>query len=192
MNIATRADCLEDDVVEYLAEIAERTVLTLELGLQSIHDQTAALINRGHGYAEFVAGYEKLRKASAKINICIHLIFGLPTEDGEMMMQSVREVARLKPEQVKLHLLHVLRGTKMEKMYRDGAYTPLEKEEYVRLVADAIELLPPDTVVARLTGDGMGSELVAPEWSRRKVSVINDVDKLLFTRNSWQGKRYTE
>ena len=107
-----------------------------------------------------------------------------------MMLDTVRRVSELAPEQVKIHLLHVIRNTKMAKMYEDGEYTPLEKDEYVSLVADAIELLPPDTVVARVTGDGMADELLAPEWSRKKVSVINDIDKLLYQRNSWQGKFY--
>ncbi len=190
LNIATRADCLEEDVVEYLAELAHRTVLTVELGLQTVHDDTAKIINRGHSYADFVSGFERLRAASPRINICVHLIFGLPNETDEMMLEGVRRVAELHPDQVKIHLLHVIKGTKMAKMYLDGEYRPLEKDRYVRLVADAIELLPPDVVIARLTGDGMADELLAPEWSRKKVSVINDVDKLLYERGSWQGIKY--
>ena len=190
MNIATRADCLPNDVCEYLADIAQRTVLTVELGLQTVHDTTASLINRGHTFADFLNGYERLRKASEKINICVHIIFGLPNEDREMMLETVRQVAMLHPEQVKIHLLHVLKNTEMGEMYQRGEYTPLEKDEYVALVADAIELLPADTVVARVTGDGMASELLAPEWSKKKVSVINDIDKLLYERDSWQGKYF--
>ena len=188
MNIATRADCLPDDVCAYLAELAEKTVLTVELGLQSTSDRTAKVIRRGHTFAEFCEGYHRLRAASGKIAIGVHLIFGLPGETEDDMMESVRQVAALHPDQVKLHLLHVLKGTDMEKMYREGQYRPLEKEEYVRIVANAIERLPEDIVIARLTGDGMADALVAPEWSRKKVSVINDVDKLLYERNSWQGK----
>ena len=187
LNVATRADCIDENIARYLADIAERTVLTVELGLQTTNDKTADFINRGHSFADFIRGYELLRKASEKINICVHLIFGLPGEDGEMMLTSVRELASLEPDQVKIHLLHVLKGTKMAKLYESGEYEPLSKEEYVSLVADAIELLPPDAVVARLTGDGMAEELLAPDWSRKKVSVINDVDKLLYQRNSYQG-----
>lgn len=188
MNVATRADCLEDDTVEYLAEIAERTVLTVELGLQSVHDETAKLINRGHSYADFVEGYEKLRKASSEINICVHLIFGLPGETEKMMLESVEKVAKLRPDQVKLHLLHVLRSSALGQMYLDGGYTPMEREAYISTVVDALELLPPETVVARITGDGMSEDLLAPDWSRRKVAVINDVDKLLYQRNTFQGR----
>ena len=190
INIATRADCLPDDVCKLLGELAEQTVLTVELGLQSSSDTTAKRINRGHTYKDFLEGYSRLRAASDKINICVHVIFGLPEESRADMMQTVRDVAELCPEQVKIHLLHVLRDTVMADMYERGEYTPLTKEEYVALVADALELLPADTVVARLTGDGMGSELLAPDWSRKKVSVINDIDKLLYERDSMQGKKY--
>ncbi|MBE6668352.1 MAG: TIGR01212 family radical SAM protein [Ruminococcaceae bacterium] len=189
MNIATRADCLDGEIPEYLAEIAERTTLTVELGLQSSNDGTAKTINRGHDFACFCEGFRRLREASPKINICVHIIFGLPNETDEDMMNTVKDVAKLHPDQVKIHLLHVIKGTVMAQMYERGEYEPLTKERYVRLVADAIELLPEDIVIARLTGDGMAADLLAPEWSRKKVSVINDIDKLLFERNSWQGKR---
>ena len=186
---ATRADCLEREVCEYLADLAERTVLTVELGLQSSSDETAEIINRGHTYADFLDGYRRLREASDKIEICVHIIFGLPGESREDMMKTVRDVAALAPDQVKIHLLHVLKNTEMARIYERGEYTPLKKDEYVALVADAIELLPPDTVVARLTGDGMADDLLAPDWSRKKVAVINDIDKLLYSRSSWQGRR---
>ena len=189
INIATRADCLERDVCEYLADLAERTVLTVELGLQSSSDETAEIINRGHTYADFLDGYRRLREASDKIEICVHIIFGLPGESREDMLKTVRDVAALEPDQVKIHLLHVLKNTEMARIYERGEYTPLKKDEYVALVADAIELLPPDTVVARLTGDGMADDLLAPDWSRKKVAVINDIDKLLYSRSSWQGRR---
>ena len=187
VNIATRADCLEDDVVEYLASLAERTVLTVELGLQTVHDSVAFAINRGHTFADFLEGYAKLRKASDKIQICVHLIFGLPEENREMMLESVKEVARLVPDQVKFHLLHVIRGTRLGEIYLEGGYEPLEMEEYVDIVAEALTLLPPETVVGRLTGDGMQSELLAPDWSRRKKSVLNDIDTMLVERDLWQG-----
>lgn len=190
LNIATRADCLEDGVPELLAKLAEKTVLTVELGLQSANDRTAEIINRGHTFDEFVAGYRKLRAASDKIQICVHIILGLPGESEADMMNTVSRVAELHPDQVKIHLLHVIRHTRLAKMFENNEYTPLEKDEYVRLVVAALELLPPDTVIARLTGDGMADELLAPEWSRKKVSVINDIDKLLYEKQSYQGKYY--
>lgn len=190
LNIATRADCLEDSTVELLAELAEKTVLTVELGLQTTNDTTARLINRGHSFEDFKNGFLKLREASEKINICVHLIFGLPGESREDMLKTVRDVATLAPDQVKLHLLHVIKGTKLADMYERGEYTPMEREDYIDTVASALELLPPDTVVARVTGDGMADSLLAPLWSRRKVSVINDIDKLLFERNTCQGAKF--
>lgn len=190
LNIATRADCLENETVAYLAELAERTTLTVELGLQSTNDETAKRINRGHTYGEFVRGYEKLKHASGKISICVHLIFGLPGEDDETMLQSVRDLAALVPDQVKLHLLHVLRSSRLAEIYERGEYVPLERERYIDLVVKALTLLPPETVIARLTGDGMGEDLLAPDWSRKKVSVINDIDKRLYELDLWQGKYF--
>ena len=187
LNIATRADCIGDDTAEYLADIAERTVLTVELGLQTVHDTTAELINRGHTFADFVCGFKRLRAASPKINICVHLIFGLPGESDEMMMRTVDEVSALHPDQVKIHLLHVIKGTRLAQMYDAGEYVPLEKGRYVGLVANAIERIPEDIVIGRVTGDGMAQTLLAPYWSRKKASVINDIDKLLFERGTYQG-----
>lgn len=188
LNIATRADCLPPDVVEYLAELAERTVLTVELGLQSSCDRTAELIHRGHDFAQFCAGVERLRHASRNIQICVHLIFGLPGECRTEMLQSVRDTAALRPEQVKLHLLHVLRGTELARLYSAGQYQPMEREAYLSVLADALELLPPETVICRLTGDGKAEDLLAPLWSLRKTAVVNDLDKLLYARNTWQGR----
>lgn len=192
LSIATRADCLPPDVVEYLAELAGRTSLTVELGLQSASDKTAERIGRGHTWAVFLDGYRRLRAASERIAICIHLIFGLPGEDDAQMLQSVRAVAGLRPEQVKLHLLHVLRGTALEGLWRAGTYQPLEEEHYLRLVAEALELLPPETVIGRLTGDGAGNELLAPLWSLRKRELLNKLDQLMYRENRWQGKHWQE
>jgi len=191
LNIATRADCLEDDVVSYLSELAERTLLTVELGLQTVHDRTANLINRGHTYADFLEGYSKLRKASNNINICVHLIFGLPGEGREDMLESVRELSKLKPDQVKIHLLHVLKNTKLADMYLRGEYIPMEMEEYVETVSQALTYLPPNTVIGRLTGDGMQSDLLSPDWSRKKTVVINNIDKKMYEDNLWQGKKFS-
>lgn len=188
LNIATRADCLEEKTVEYLAELAERTVLTVELGLQTSNDETARIINRGHTFEDFVSGYQKLRTASSKINICVHIIFGLPGESREQMLETVCDVARLAPEQVKIHLLHVIRGTSLADMYLNGEYEPLDKDEYVSITAEALTLLPPKTVIGRLTGDGMQSELLAPDWSKKKTTVINDIDKFMYDKDIWQGK----
>lgn len=190
LNIATRADCLEDETVSYLSELAERTVLTVELGLQTSNDDVAKFINRGHTYTDFLLGYNKLRRASRKINICVHIIFGLPGESRDDMLKTVRDVSELAPEQVKIHLLHVIRGTPLAKLYERGEYETMTQEDYVATVAEALTLLPPDTVIGRLTGDGMQSTLLAPDWSRKKTMVINDIDKLMYSKDIWQGKSY--
>jgi len=192
LNIATRADCLQDETVAYLAELSKRTVLTVELGLQSAHDRTAALINRGHSWEQFLAGYQALRLADEHIHICVHLIFGLPGESVEDMLETVRLVAALRPDQVKIHLLHVIRGTVLADMYERGEYTPMERETYIQTVANALTLLPPQTVIGRLTGDGVADDLLAPDWSRRKVSVINDVDKYMFEHDLVQGMNFED
>lgn len=192
LNIATRADCLEDETVKLLGELSEKTVLTVELGLQTTNDESASFINRGHSFEDFKLGYQKLRNENKKINICVHIIFGLPNETEEDMLKTVRDVAALCPDQVKLHLLHVIKGTKLAKIYEQGDYIPMEREAYIDVVCKAIELLPPDTVVARVTGDGMADDLLAPMWSKKKVAVINDIDKLLFERQTCQGAKYSE
>lgn len=190
MSIATRADCLADDVCEYLAELAERTFLTVELGLQTVHDKTAERINRAHTFAEFTAGYEKLRRVSDKISIAVHLINGLPGENTEMMLQSAKSVADMRPDQLKLHLLHVIDGTELAAMYRNGEFECLTLDEYADITVRQLEIMPPETVIGRLTGDGVADTLIAPEWSRKKLAVMNTVDKLMYERSTWQGKYF--
>ncbi len=192
MNIATRADCLPEDSCLLLNEISEKTVLTVELGLQSSDDGTAALINRGHTFDTFREGYLRLKTLAPNAGTCIHIILGLPGETEEMMMKTVRDVAELHPEQVKIHLLHVIRGTRMAELYESGRYTPLTEEEYVRLTCRALTLLPPDMVIGRLTGDGMADDLLAPLWSRRKTCVVNDIDKKMFSEGLFQGCSFSK
>lgn len=183
LSIATRADCLEDDVVGYLRELNERTYLTIELGLQTVHDKTAKRINRGHDYETFLRGYEKL----SGLRRCLHLIDYLPGEDHGMMMETAREVARLMPHSVKLHLLYIMEGTKMAREYREGRVYIPSREEYVDTVVDQLEVLPPETVIARLTGDAPRDLLLEPHWSRDKRAVLNAIDQEFARRKSYQG-----
>ena len=184
MSIATRADCLSDSVVELLREIDKKTYLTIELGLQTVHDKTAERINRCHSYAEFLEGYERL----SGLNICVHIINGLPGEDREMMLETARSVGELKPHALKIHLLHVIEGTVMARQYKAGDFDALTLEEYVSTVCDQLELIPAETVIGRITGDGAPESLIAPLWSRKKLVVMNEIDKTLVRRNSYQGK----
>jgi len=190
VNIATRADCLSEAVCGLLREVSEKTLLTVELGLQSSSDATAELINRGHDFSAFTEGYERLRRLVPKALICVHIILGLPGEDESMMMKTVTNTASMMPDQVKLHLLHVLKNTPIASMLESGEYKPLTEEEYVSLVCRALTLLPPDTVVARVTGDGLADDLLAPLWSRKKTCVINDIDKMMYQKGWYQGCKF--
>ena len=188
LAIATRPDCIEDDVLDYLEELSKRTYLLVELGLQSIFDETGNRINRCHSYKEFEECYHKLRERN--INVCVHLIIGLPGESREMMLESVKKVASLKPQCIKLHLLHILKGTKIAEEYERGEFKTLELFEYVNIIVDALEYLPPETVVQRLTGDGAKDSLIAPSWSLKKFVVLNEIDKEMVRRNCYQGIKY--
>ena len=186
ISIATRADCLEDDVLDYLSELNERIYLIVELGLQSIYDVTGERINRCHTYAEFLEGYKKLKERN--INVCVHLIDGLPDETPEMMIESAREVGKLMPHCIKLHLLHILKDTAMAKEYNEGKISVLEKDEYVDIIVRQLEVIPPEIIIQRLTGDGGRDSLIAPMWSLKKFEVLNAIDKLMVERNTYQGR----
>lgn len=190
INIATRADCLEEDVLQYLSELNERTYLIVELGLQTIFDETGDRINRCHTYAEFLKGYNKLKERG--INICVHLIDGLPGESREMMLESARTVALLRPHCVKLHLLHVLEGTRLANMYRNGEFELMTREEYVETIVNQLEVFPPETIIQRLTGDGGRDSLIGPLWSLKKFVVLNEIDKLMLKRDTYQGAKCEE
>ena len=190
LAVATRADCLGDGVIAELVRASERLPVTVELGLQTTNDVTAERIGRGHTFAEFVDGYRRLREAGGNISVGFHVINGLPGETREDMVRTARDAAALRPDQIKIHLLHVLRGTRIWEDYMRGEYVPMEREEYVMTVCDQIEVLPPETVVARLTGEAPAEILEAPAWCRLKIAVMNDVDKELYRRGTWQGRRY--
>lgn len=187
ISIATRADCLENDVLEYLSELNGRTYLIVELGLQSIFDSTGERINRCHTYAEFLEGYNKL--ADRGINVCIHLINGLPGEDKDMMLESAKTVAALRPHCLKLHLLHVIRGTRMEREFLEGRVGLMSLEDYVDIIVRQLEVIHPRTVIQRLTGDGARADLVGPMWSLKKFEVLNAIDRELEKRDTYQGKK---
>ncbi|WP_433743873.1 TIGR01212 family radical SAM protein [Falsibacillus pallidus] len=190
LSIATRPDCLPDDVVEYLAVLNERTYLWVELGLQTVHEETAGLINRAHDFACYKEGVEKLRKHG--IRVCSHIINGLPGEDNEMMMETARAVSQLDVQGIKIHLLHLLKGTPMVKQYEKGMLQFLSFDDYVRLVVDQLEILPPEMIVHRITGDGPIDLMIGPMWSVNKWSVLNAIDAELKKRDTWQGKFFNE
>ncbi|MCM3759567.1 TIGR01212 family radical SAM protein [Alkalihalobacillus oceani] len=188
LAIATRPDCLPDDVVDYLAELNERTYLWVELGLQTVHERTAQLINRAHDYQCYVDGVAKLRRHG--IRVCSHIINGLPLESYEMMIETAKEVAKLDVQGIKIHLLHLLKKTAMVKQYEKGLLELMSLDDYVKLVVDQLEILPPSMIIHRLTGDGPGDLMIGPMWSMNKWRVLNAIEAELKARNSWQGKFY--
>ncbi|WP_100399938.1 TIGR01212 family radical SAM protein [Bacillus sp. FJAT-44742] len=188
LSIATRPDCLPEDVVEYLAELNQRTYLWVELGLQTVHEKTSLLINRAHDYACYIEGVNKLRKHG--IRVCCHIINGLPLETNEMMRETVREVSKLDIQGIKIHLLHLMKKTPMIKQYEKGLVEFMDFDEYVSLVVDQLELLPPQVIVHRLTGDAPADLLVGPMWSMNKWKVLNAIEAEFKKRDTWQGKYF--
>ena len=187
LSIATRADCIDSEKAKMLGELAKDTYLTVELGLQTIYDSTALAMNRCHTYADLLRAYELLR--AENVNVCIHLIDGLPGETADMMRESAQTVGQLDIHAVKLHLLHVLKGTVLADMYARGEFRTLERDEYIGIICDQLELLPPQIVIERLTGDGDRNELIAPLWSRDKRRVLNGIDMEMSRRNAYQGDK---
>lgn len=186
LSIATRPDCLPDDVVDYLAELNERTYLWVEMGLQTIHESTSELINRAHDSQCYEEAVAKLRARG--IRVCAHIIYGLPQETHEMMLDTGRAVAQMDVQGIKIHLLHLMRKTPMVKQYEAGLLRFLEKDEYIKLIVDTLEILPPEMIVHRLTGDAPRDLLIGPMWSLRKWEVLNGIDDELKQRDTWQSK----
>lgn len=190
IRIATRADCISDDTVDVLAEFSKRTELGIELGLQTSNDSTARRINRCHTTAEFYEGFKKLR--AENIPVCVHIINGLPGETKEDMLATARFVGHIKPHGVKIHMLHILKGSRLGNDYEQTKFELLTREEYVDIVCSQIELLSPETVIERLTGDGDKKTLLAPDWTKNKRAVLNAIDKELARRDTWQGRLWEE
>lgn len=188
ISIGTRGDCLSNENIDLLSEINSETALTVELGMQTCHDPTIKLINRCCTHDEFLEGFYKLK--SAGIRTCLHIINGLPYETEEMMIQTAYELARLAPEAVKIQMLHVIKGTELEKWYNNGVFSLLDRDKYIAIVVKQLELLPPQTVIERITGDGDKQKLIAPDWTRDKIAVLGGIDKRLADLDTWQGKLY--
>jgi len=188
LSIGTRPDCVDESVLTLLESYAKDYLVWIEYGLQSIHDRTLAAINRGHDVECFKGAVDKTRGRGLKI--CAHVILGLPFEDRHDMLATAKAVAAMGIDGIKIHLLYVVKGTRMEKLYLEGEYRCLEQEEYANLVCDFLELLPHDMVVQRLTGDPHPHELVAPEWSLRKNETLSRIKETFAERESWQGKRF--
>lgn len=188
LAIATRPDCLPEYVLDLLEEINSKTFLWVELGLQTIHDKTARFIRRGYELECYQKSIYELRKRN--IRVVTHLIFGLPGESYEDILNSVKFIANTDTWGVKFHLLYLQKDTDIHRYYIEHPFHILTQEEYISLVADSIEHIPPEMVIHRLTGDGKRSLLVAPRWSLDKLRVLSDIDMELKKRDSYQGIKY--
>lgn len=182
LSLGTRPDCLGPEVMEMLCRLQAIKPVWVELGLQTAHDETAARLNRGYGLDTFTDAYRRLKAAG--LTVIVHLIFGLPGESGEEMLDSVRFVAGLTPpaDGVKLQMLHVLKGTALGAQYEAQPFPLLTLEEYADLIAQSVRILPETTVLHRLTGDAPGPLLLAPEWTRNKKRVLNSIHKAIGNR----------
>ncbi len=190
LNIATRSDCFNEDIYNYLEDLNKRTDLVIELGLQSMHEKTIELINRKETKDEFESCINELKKRNIKY--VIHIINGLPGETKEDMIETAKYVNSLNPFGVKIHMLHVIKNTKLGNMYLDNPFHILTKDEYIDIVINQLEYLNEDIVINRITGDPVKEDLIAPTWLLKKFVVLNDIDKEMVKRNVYQGDRLKE
>ena len=187
LSIATRPDSITDECLDYLTDLNKRTFLTVELGLQTIHNKTSKLINRCHSKEEFESMVKKLRER--KINVVVHIINGLPYETKEMMLETVKYLNNLDIQGIKIHMLHVLKNTRLANMYEEEKFPILTKTEYIDIVVNQLELLRSDIAINRITGDPKVDDLIEPTWLVKKFVVLNDIDKELKRRDTYQGKK---
>ncbi len=188
LAIATRPDCLDEDVLNLIEELSKKIYIWVELGLQTVNDETAKIINRGYKLNVFEKAVKDLR--SRNIDIVVHTIFGLPGETQEDMIRTVKYISKLDIQGIKFHLLHLLKGTPLVKLYENDDLKFLSMDEYVSLVCESITLLPPAMVVHRLTGDAPRNLLIGPMWSLKKWEVLNAIDKKMKEDNLYQGLNF--
>lgn len=186
--IGTRADCVPDEVLDLLAQLQSQTHLSLELGLQSIHDRSLEWMNRGHDYGAFLDAVQRSRARG--LEICAHVILGLPGESHDDMLATAREMARLRIHAVKIHNLYAVRNTPLAEQVARGEVRLIDREEYVETLIDVLEVLPPEMVVERVSGDAPPQFLVGPDWCADKQAVLASLQAALTRRDTWQGKHY--
>ena len=183
--IATRCDCITDECLDYLNLLNKRTYLTIELGLQTIHESTSKLINRGHTLKEFTDTVKRLRERN--IDVVVHIINGLPYETKEMMLETVKFVNTLDIQGIKIHMLNIIKDTPLETLYNKEHFHVLTKEEYIDIVISELELLDSKIVIHRITADPDPKTLIEPTWLLKKTVLLNDIDKEMKRRNTYQG-----
>jgi len=188
LSIGTRPDCLAPETVSLLRQYAGNYHVWVELGLQSVHDKTLQFINRGHNFQQFLDAVDALD--GGKLNICVHIIIGLPGESDADVLKTAKTLAALPISGIKIHSLLALEGTIMGDMYKKGSIPMISKEKYVALTADVLEVLPPKIVIQRLTADGYRDIFLGPAWAGNKLDVLNSINKELERRDSCQGIYY--
>ena len=186
LAIATRCDAISDECLEYLSDLNKRTNLTIELGLQTIHEKTSKLINRCHDLDCFTNMVKKLQER--KIEVVVHIINGLPYESKEMMIDTVKYLNDLNIDGIKIHMLNIVKDTALEKLYNNQGFHVLSKDEYIDIVISQLEYLKPEIVIHRITSDPDPKNLVAPGWLIKKFCILNDIDKEMKKRDTYQGK----
>lgn len=187
LSIGTRPDCVEDDKLNLISDIAQDYYTWVEYGLQSIHNKTLKKINRGHDFDCFLKAYERTKERG--INVCTHVIFGL-WETRDEILETAQKLAELKVDGVKIHMLCALKDTKLAKLYENKEIDFMSEEEYVNLVCDFLEILPQTTTIHRLAGNGLKKNLIAPRWLGAKLDCLNKIDRELLKRNSYQGSKH--
>lgn len=187
ISIATRSDCLNKEILDYLEELSKKTFLTLEIGLQSMHEETLKLIKRGHTLDNFEKAIKELKRR--KIFTVVHIINGLPYETKEMMIETVKYLNNLGIDGIKIHMLYITKDTELGKMYLEKPFKVLTKEEYIDIVCTELEYLDENIVIERITGDPIKEELIAPMWLTKKFCVLNDIDKEMKKRDIYQGDK---
>ena len=188
LHIATRPDAISDECLELLSSLNKKTDLTIELGLQTIHEQTAILINRCHSLNTFEEMVKKLR--SRNISVVVHIINGLPYETADMMIETAKYLANLDIQGIKIHMLSILKNTKLATIYQASPFPLLSLNEYVDITVKQLEYLPQNIVIHRITGDPKKEDLIAPNWLLKKFCVINEIDKKMARENIYQGDLY--
>ncbi len=189
LSIGTRPDCLPDDVIDLLAELNTVKPVFVELGLQTIHENTAEYIRRGYKLKVFDDAVKRLRNVG--IEVIVHIIIGLPGETEEMIYETVKHLADMRIDGIKLQLLHVIEGTDLAEEYRQGKFTVLDMDRYIDILENCVMLLPPETVIHRLTGDGAKKTLIAPTWSADKKVVLNTINKRFRDDGIRQGSKFS-
>ena len=187
LDIATRSDALSEEILDYLSELNKRTFLIVELGLQSMHEDTLKFIRRGHDLKNFEEAVKKLKERN--IFVVVHIINGLPYETKEMMIETVKYLNTLGIDGIKIHMLYISTGTPLALIYKERAFHLLTKEEYIDIVCEQLEYLDPKIVIMRITGDPIKEELIAPTWLVKKFCVLNDIDKEMKKRDIYQGDK---